>query len=241
MTGMHRGVSAGIAFLALAGCAGGETVRRPARELGERLFSSPSLSDSSFNDFACADCHAVRAADDADRRYAGFPMEGVTARPSWWNGQSTQLLDAVNFCLVYFMRGSAIVPGEIEGDALYEFLASISTGEPEPGIPFTLVTTVQALPAGDADSGREVYDLACRACHGARGSGKGRLSSAVTVLGEDLSAEYDELFPGVDHDLLVIEKVRHGQFFGVGGNMPPFARERLSDEDLSDLVAYLDL
>jgi thiosulfate dehydrogenase len=35
--------------------------------------------------------------------------------------------------------------------------------------------------------------------------------------------------------------VRHGQFFGVGGNMPLFTREALSDSDLGAIVAYLGL
>ena len=31
------------------------------------------------------------------------------------------------------------------------------------------------------------------------------------------------------------EKVRHGGFFGVGGQMPPFSLEQMSDEDLGAL------
>ena len=41
--------------------------------------------------------------------------------------------------------------------------------------------------------------------------------------------------------LVVIEKVRHGQFFGVGGTMPLYSREALSDEDLGALLAFLAL
>ena len=53
--------------------------------------------------------------------------------------------------------------------------------------------------------------------------------------------DYDLLFPGVPKQLVVIEKVRHGQFFGVGGNMPLYSLEALSDEDLGALLAFLGL
>jgi thiosulfate dehydrogenase len=41
--------------------------------------------------------------------------------------------------------------------------------------------------------------------------------------------------------VVVIEKTRHGRFFGVGGNMPLYSLEALSDEDLGALLAYLGL
>jgi thiosulfate dehydrogenase len=53
--------------------------------------------------------------------------------------------------------------------------------------------------------------------------------------------EYGELFPGVPRQLVVIEKVRHGQFFGVGGSMPPYSQEALPDTDLGALLAFLGL
>ncbi len=40
--------------------------------------------------------------------------------------------------------------------------------------------------------------------------------------------------------LVVTEKIRHGQFFGVGGNMPFYPREVLSDAELADLLEYFD-
>ena len=40
--------------------------------------------------------------------------------------------------------------------------------------------------------------------------------------------------------LVVIEKVRHGRFFDIGGVMPPFSLESLSNAQLSDLLAFLN-
>lgn len=230
-----------IALLPLFGCdSDPKTVARPARELGQELFSDPALSTSSINRFSCATCHA-RSAEDPARRLPAFPMAGSAHRPTWWNGYEDQLLEAVNFCVIYFMRGEPLQAGDPYGDALYEYLLSISPEEPAPSIPFTIVKNIQTPPAGDPVRGAELYSAACRSCHGAKGSGSGRLAAYVTVLNDDLTTYYDEAFPGIDHRLIVAEKIRHGQFFGVGGNMPFFPVERLSDEEMADIIDYLDL
>ena len=86
----------------------------------------------------------------------------------------------------------------------------------------------------------EVYTAACQDCHGAAHTGQGRLTPLAPILPE-VSQEYGELFPGVSPGLVFIEKVRHGRFFGVGGNMPPYSQEALSDQDLGALLAFLGL
>lgn len=229
-----------LGALLVAGCDGGGERSRPAVELGERLFRDPALSTSDFNYFACADCHS-ESLEEGGTKLAGFPLANSAHRSAWWNRMTPQYLDAVNTCLVFFMRGEAIEPGDPYGDALYEYLVSISPEDPSPEIPFTVVRTVGTPAAGTAAAGQVVYDAACRNCHGEPRTGSGRISPVATILGEALSVEYDALYPGVSHDLLVAEKVRHGQFFGIGGNMPFFAVERLSDDELADLVAFLDL
>ncbi len=57
--------------------------------------------------------------------------------------------------------------------------------------------------------GAEVYRAACQTCHGEPHTGKGRLTDKASVLPEVMK-DYDQLFPGVPHSLVVIEKVRHG-------------------------------
>ena len=87
--------------------------------------------------------------------------------------------------------------------------------------------------------GREVYRSVCATCHGEPHTGNGRLGPLVSIIPE-ASIEFAEE-QGVAPALVVIEKVRHGQFFGIGGNMPLFTREALSDEDLAAILAYLEL
>jgi thiosulfate dehydrogenase len=124
--------------------------------------------------------------------------------------------------------------------ALYEYLLSISPEQDSGARPMTVVRNIADVPGGDAARGAKVYEAACLECHGKTHSGEGRLSERAVVLPEVVD-NYAEAFPGVAPRLVVIEKIRHGQFFGVGGSMPLFTLESLSDEDVASLLAYLGL
>jgi thiosulfate dehydrogenase len=142
---------------------------------------------------------------------------------------------------VNFMRGvSPLTPEDPKSRALYEYLAEISPNRQAPALPFTVVKDIQDVPRGNARRGGEVYRAACQTCHGETHTGKGRLTQLASILPEVTDA-YGTLFPGVPKQLVVIEKVRHGQFFGVGGSMPLYSLEALSDEDLGALLAFLGL
>ncbi|HEX8825261.1 MAG TPA: cytochrome c, partial [Archangium sp.] len=104
----------------------------------------------------------------------------------------------------------------------------------------TLVKDITDVPRGNAEWGADVYRSACQDCHGEAHTGQGRKTELAPILPE-VSHHYGELFPGVSPGVVFIEKVRHGRFFGVGGNMPPYSREALSDKDLGALLAYLGL
>lgn len=224
------------ALLLAAGC--GPT---PAAEYGEELFRDPKLSESQYNSFSCATCHATTATPPTDKLYAGLSLHNVAARPHWWGGYETRLLDAVNFCYTAFMRGvTPLTPEDPKSRALYEYLVSISPDTQAPAQPFTLVKDITDVPRGSAEWGADVYKAACQDCHGETHTGRGRPSELAPILPE-VAQEYRDLFPDVPAGLVFIEKVRHGRFFGVGGNMPPYSQEALSDKDLGALLAYLGL
>ena len=223
-----------VVVAALAACA---PAPLDALSYGERMFSDPSFSSSSFNAFSCATCHAA-GEPAADRIYAGAPLADSVHRGAWWGGSAARYLDAVNHCYVYFMRGDPLTAEDPRGRALYEYLLSISPEEDAAPVPLTVVENVTSLPKGDATRGAKVWDAACKVCHGAAKTGDGRLSELVSIVPNDSVAFAEEA--GVDVSLVIVEKVRHGQFFGVGGNMPFFAVEMLPDDDLSALIAYLE-
>lgn len=220
-----------------AGCGGSSS----AKDFGEELFQDARLSESQFNSFSCSTCHADTATPDSGRILSGYTLHNSAFRPSWWGGYETNLLDAVNFCYVNFMRGvSPLTPEDPKSRALYEYLVSISPDTEAPALPFTVVKDIDDVPRGSATRGAEVYRAACQTCHGETHSGKGRLTELASILPE-VTDSYGSIFPGVPKQLVVIEKVRHGQFFGVGGTMPLYSREALSDEDLGALLAFLGL
>jgi thiosulfate dehydrogenase len=218
----------------------------PAAELGERHFRERTLSTSPYNVFSCSTCHDVGEAVpvlNAQARHEGrinpgYDLYGVTTRPSWWGGYETRLLDAINACVTGFMGGAALTAEEPKARALYEYLAEHGPAEPTPALPLTVVKTVTDLASlsGDANRGRDVYDRACRVCHGAPRTGAERLGSRISKLPDDTL----EAFPD-NARAVVVEKVRHGRFFNIGGSMPLYSAEAISDEEIADVLAYLGL
>lgn len=206
-----------------------------AVELGRHYFHAASLSESEFNEFSCATCHADEPDDTTI--HPGHSLVGAALRPSYWGGYETRLIDAVSFCKVFFMRGEVLDPADPKGRALYEYLVSLTPEQAADALPLTVVANIVEVPLGDARRGAEVWEEACSICHGAPHTGRGRISELASIVPEE-SIEFAEQI-GADPNLVLTEKVRHGQFFGVGGNMPLFSLEALSNEDLGALLAYL--
>lgn len=208
-----------------------------ARDVGEQLFTDPRFSLSDANPFSCATCHTVDAEDA--RMAAGGSLVGATARPRFWGGFETTLLDATNVCVTRFMRGGLLGRDEPRGRALYEYLRSLGSDTGTELVPFTVVENVESVERGDGARGAEVWQQACAICHGAPHTGEGRLDDSAVLVPEASAAFATSI--GFSTDLVVIEKVRHGVFFNIGGTMPPSALEVLSDEDLGALLAYLEI
>jgi thiosulfate dehydrogenase len=240
---------AAACLLLQAACETGEApaappsvVQRTAVQRGALLFEDKAVSDAAFNPYTCATCHAVAA--DSTRTVPGAPMAGVVARPSFWGGHEVDLLRAVNHCLRWFMLQDEPWTGdEPQAQDIYAYLESLAAppGEPEPA-PFTVVVEISDVAAGDAGQGEAVYARACGTCHGAPHSGDGRLVPFAAVLPEDVLADHPlGEYTAVERRLVVIEKIRHGRFLGYEGQMPPFSREVLSDEDIGALLTFLGI
>jgi thiosulfate dehydrogenase len=231
------------ALLALAaGCGGQELV--PASTFGAQVFTDSKLSTSPFNVYACSTCHAVTppaataAADPPTRIDPGYNLYNVVGRPSWWGGERTRLLDAINYCLLEFMGGRELKPDEPQARQLYEFLAANSPDASAPALPITVVKIITPLVnlTGDAARGKTLWDVSCGRCHGEPHTAKGAITGRAGVI--------PELTVNVFADRAreaVIEKVRHGKFFHIGGIMPLYSMETLTDQQLVDIVTYLGL
>ncbi|MBM4282049.1 MAG: cytochrome C oxidase Cbb3 [Deltaproteobacteria bacterium] len=206
------------------------------RAAGEALFHDPRVSRSPFNSVTCATCHDDGTADPA-ATLPGASLVDVVFRPSWWGGQAGSLKQAVDACFVHFLREQPLAADDPRGRALYEYLLSISRREATPPAPLTIVENVTTVGAGDPRRGSAIWDRACASCHGAPRTGQGRSderASIVPAASAGFAAE-----TGFPVELVIVEKVRHGGFFGVGGVMPPFSVEALSDDDLRDLLGFV--
>ena len=238
-----------VAAAMVAPACGDEQVS--AAELGARRLNDPSLSTSPFNRSSCATCHRLAPPAglppvDADGRHqgaidAGYNLADTVHRPSWWGGDELRLLDAVNTCLTGFMGGRALEPDEDAARQIYEYLVEVSPDPAPPALPVTVVRTIDDLialaPDADAERGRDVYDRACRRCHGAPHTGDGRTDARASFIPEDSIA----VFGPTRARAAVVEKVRHGRLFHIGGVMPFYSLEVLADVELADVLSYVGL
>lgn len=206
---------------------------------GQELFQTRTLSSSHINLYTCATCHDAEAAGIQVK--TGAVLAGATLRPSFWGGQINDLLAAIDECRSNFMGASQpLSSDEPDAVALYQYLASLEPGNPAP-VPFSTVRIIDdPLERGNAANGAVLYERACGYCHGEISSATGRLGERVPRLPEQGVAEHEGYTPRLLR-LVFIEKVRHGRFFGYGGDMPPFSREVLSDAELADILEALGL
>lgn len=219
-------------MLAAVGCGA-----RPAEEYGRALFDDPGVSSAASNRFRCSTCHEI--APQPGGVHPGYDLYDAAARPAWWGGTVTTLLDATNQCITSFMRGKALAPDDDKGRALFVYLKSQSPDATAPLQPLTVVQNIVDVPSGDAGRGAATWKQACAGCHGAPHTGEGRLSDTVSLVPDDSIAAHGS-DPMTGARPVVIEKVRHGKFFNVGGDMPLFSVEALSDAQLGDILAYLE-
>jgi thiosulfate dehydrogenase len=209
-----------------------------ALNYGHGLFSDPTVSTAASNRFSCSTCHATTPGDT--RPLPGYGLNDVAVRPSWWGGNAVVLRDAVNQCITDFMGGKALAASDDKGRALLVYLESLSPDRSAPALPLTIVQNIVDVPSGSASNGKVVWDTSCAGCHGAAGTSSGRISDVASIVPNDSIIAHG-VDPKTGARPVVIEKVRHGKYFNVGGFMPLFALERLSEAQLGDVLAYLEM
>jgi thiosulfate dehydrogenase len=209
-----------------------------AADRGRQLFTSAALSKSGLNLYSCATCHDA-VVGETPLVKPGAVLAGATLRSSYWGGQEADLLGAINQCRAQFMHDpEPLLATSNESLDLYDYLLSLEPGD-SASVEFSTPRLIDdPLERGDADRGHALYQLACQTCHGEIGTGLGRSSLRIAQLPEDALIAHEDFTPRLVR-LVFIEKVRHGNFFGYGGEMPPFSTQVLSDVALADVLEAL--
>lgn len=233
------GLFAALCLLLLAGCGdnarapgpGGDMAdATPAAELtGEMLYAAPHRDGNSF---ACETCHALTEPSGDGVRRAGHALGDALRRPTFKNGTLDSLLDAVNTCRIDWMAAPPFAEGDPRWRALRDYLAEQApAGEAQP-LSFSIIEPPADLSGGDADAGRALFDTSCSICHGTGASG--------TERGPSLDGEF--LTPELIGRRVRTSGASDSSAYGgqlTGGRMPFWSADRLSDDELRDLTAFL--
>lgn len=205
--------------------------QEPEHQTRAMLFFEPHPDG---NTFACAHCHAESAQADAGLLRAGHHLGNAALRPSFKNGQLHQLREAVNSCRVEWMAATAYAadtPDWLQLKSLLEDFAQTQQ-DTEP-LTFEIVPPppAEVLRSGNPDQGRTLFNRSCAICHGHDGAGN---ITGPKLQGSKLSAAR------VAERIRLSGNARSSVYEGLtGGRMPFFSRSRLSDNQLSDIVAFV--
>jgi len=199
-----------------------------AIERGQRVYSE---RDAEGNRFACATCHASVPDAQSPIRYPGHDLHDALRRPSFKLGQVPTFLGAANVCRVDWMKTTAWQETDAAFLDLVAFLESVSPSGPAPALVYEIVQPVINNPAGgDPQAGCELYHRSCIVCHGPGAQGTDLAPSLVSFLQPAnsirrkvrLSGPRDTVYPGL-----------------TGGVMPFWSKDKLSDQEIENLVAFL--
>jgi mono/diheme cytochrome c family protein len=197
-------------------------------ELGRALYEAP-LSDG--NSFACATCHALAEPAPDGLRRPGHALGDATRRRTWKNGKAPTFLAAVDSCLEEWMGAPPWTASDPSFRALRDYLDGQATASRAPDLSFEIVPPPADLSGGEVARGRVLFDRTCVVCHGRGGAGTDRgprvahssrapdyIARRIRTSGSAKSAVYGDL---------------------TGGVMPFWAKDRLDDGEVRDLVAFV--
>lgn len=198
-------------------------------ESGEAVYREP-LAEG--NTFACATCHALSEPAPDGLRRPGHPIGDAARRSSYKNGQLEELRDAVNTCVTEWMNADALAADDERWLSLRRFLEDRAGDAAPTELAIDIVEPPDDLAGGEAADGQATFNASCAVCHGEDAVGT---ELAPSLVGAQLEAER------------IAERVRSSGpadsavYDGLtGGVMPFWSADRLSDEELLDVVAYVE-
>ena len=217
-----------LALVAASGCGPEKNEESQADSGAEEIFRTPA---DNGNTFACSTCHALEAPARDGYRKPGHPLVDAAARPTYKNGKLDSLLAAVNSCREEWMLAERWSESDEQWKRLKGWLEKKAPDKEVEPLSFQIVEPPADLSGGDAGAGRRVFNDSCAGCHGEDAQGTNKAPNLVEV---ELDAE--TIGRRVRTSGLSDSSVYEGL---TGGRMPFWAKDRLSDDELRDMVAYL--
>jgi thiosulfate dehydrogenase len=138
---------------------------------GEALYAEPH---DDGNTFACATCHALEEPAADGIRRPGHAIGDAANRPSFKNGQLTDLLDAVNSCRMEWMVAPAFEQADPRWLALLEYLTESAGSSQAAPLTYDIVEPPADTDGGDETSGQTLFNASCVLCHGVDAVGTDR-------------------------------------------------------------------
>ena len=211
---------------------GGETTGATGEpgdsDMGMVVYGDP---DPKGNTFACATCHALKEPSPDGIRRPGHQIGDATHRPSYKNGKLNSLLEAVNSCRAEWMNAPTWDAGSEDYADLVAFLDTMAGDGEAPTITYEIVAPPKDLTGGDADDGLALFNASCSICHGQGAVGTER---APQLAGTGLPDSY--IATRARTSGLTDSPVYEGL---TGGKMPFWSKDRLNDDELLDIIAWI--
>jgi len=187
--------------------------------------SSVEDGEKRVNELSCTSCHAGAGIEEDSSSMVGVSAVYPMFIPR--SGQIVTLEERINGCMVRSMNGEKFADDDEDLDAMVAYLTYISEGIPVGAeIPWRHQNNMDDVPTPSVADGEEFYQQSCIACHAGDGSGTGS-NSGPALWGE-----------GSFNDGAGIARMTKMAGY-IQNNMPIGAEKTLSDQEASDLAAYI--
>ncbi|ETT82705.1 c-type cytochrome [Viridibacillus sp. FSL R5-0477] len=205
----------------------------PEGEMGESiLFGYELVNDTNNkaeqyvgNNLTCTSCHAGAGLDENSSSLVG--MTAVYPQYIERSGGIVTIEERINGCMVRSMNGKKFEANSDELEAIVSYFKYISKDIPVGAdMPWRMNNSMENVPVPSVANGEEIYQKSCITCHAADGAGTGP-NTGPALWGEDSFNDGAGL-------------ARLSKLAGyVKNNMPAGGEGTLTDQDASDLAAFI--
>lgn len=181
--------------------------------------------EARVNELSCTSCHAGAGLEEEVSSLVG--MTAVYPMYIGRSGSIVTLEERINGCMVRSMDGEKFAEDDEDLDAMVAYFTYISEGIPIGAeLPWRHQSNLDDMPIPSVADGEELYQKSCIACHAGDGSGTGS-NTGPKLWGK-----------GSFNDGAGVARLSKMAGY-IQNNMPIGAPNTLSDQEASDLSAYI--